>query len=51
MILFQSTGVFVQLLSCIWLFAAPQTEAHQVSLSFTIAQSLLKVMSIVGDVI
>ena len=33
------------LLSCVWLFAPPWTEAHQVSLSFTISQSLLKLMS------
>ena len=38
--------VVVQLLSCVRLFAAPWTAAHQASLSFTISQSLLKLMSI-----
>ena len=36
----------VQLLSRVWLFATPRTTAHQASLSFTISQSLLKLMSI-----
>ena len=36
----------VQLLSCVWLFATPQTAAHQASLSVTNSQSLLKLMSI-----
>ena len=36
----------VQLLSCIQLFGTPWTAACQVSLSFTIFQSLLKLMSI-----
>ena len=36
----------VQLLSCIQLFGTPWTAACQVSLSFTISQSLLKLMSI-----
>ena len=36
----------VQLLSCVQLFATPRTAAHQASLSFTIAWSLLKLMSI-----
>ena len=35
-------AVAVQLLSCVWLFATPWTAAHQVSLFFTISQSLLK---------
>ena len=35
----------VQSLSCVWLFATPWTAAHQVSLSFTISQSMLKLMS------
>ena len=35
-----------QSLSCVWLFATPQTAAYQASLSFTISQSLLKLMSI-----
>ena len=36
----------VQLLSSVWLFVIPWTAAHQDSLSFTISQSLLKLMSI-----
>ena len=36
--------VVVQLLSHVWLFAAPWTAACQASLSFTISQSLLKLM-------
>ena len=36
----------VQLLSCVRLFAAPWTAAHQASLSITNSQSLLKLMSI-----
>ena len=36
----------VQLLSRVWLFATPWTAACQASLSFTISQSLLKLMSI-----
>ena len=35
-----------QLLSRVWLFATPWTAAHQASLSITISQSLLKLMSI-----
>ena len=38
--------IVVQLLSRIWLFATPQTEACQASLSSTISRSLLKLMSI-----
>ena len=38
--------VVVQLLSCVRLFATPWTAAHQASLSFTLSQSLLKLMSI-----
>ena len=38
--------IVVQLLSPVWLFATPWTAAHQVSLSFTISRSLLKLMSI-----
>ena len=38
--------VVVQSLSHVWLFATPWTVAHQASLSFTISQSLLKLMSI-----
>ena len=36
----------VQSLSHVQLFETPWTAAHQASLSFTIAQSLLKLMSI-----
>ena len=36
----------VQSLSCVWLFVTPWTAACQASLSFTISQSLLKLMSI-----
>ena len=36
----------VQLLSCIRLFATPQTAARQASLSFTISQGLLKIISV-----
>ena len=38
--------LFSQSLNCARLFAAPGTAAHQASLSFTISQSLLKLMSI-----
>ena len=34
----------IQSLSCVWLFAAPWTAARQASLSFTISQSLLKLV-------
>ena len=34
----------VEALSCVQLFAAPWTAAHQASLSFTSSQSLLKLM-------
>ena len=36
----------VQFLSCVCLFATPWTAACQASLSFTISQILLKLMSI-----
>ena len=36
----------VQLLNCVWLFVTPWTVARQPSLSITISQSLLKLMSI-----
>ena len=36
----------VQSLSLVWLFATPWTAAHQASLSSTISQSLLKLMSV-----
>ena len=38
--------VIVQSLSCVQLFATLWTAAHQASLSFTISQSLFKLMSI-----
>ena len=38
--------VVIQLFSRVWLFATPWTTALQASLSFTISQSLLKLMSI-----
>ena len=38
--------VAVQLLSCVWPLVTPWTAAYQASLSFTISQSLLKLMSI-----
>ena len=38
--------VILQLISCIQLFATPWAAAPQASLSFTISQSLLKLMSI-----
>ena len=38
--------VVFQLLSCVKLFASPWTATHQDSLSFTISESLLKLMSI-----
>ena len=38
--------IVLQLLSCVQLFAIPWTAAPQASLSFTISQSLLKLMSI-----
>ena len=43
-----ASGMFssVQSLSCVQLFATPWTAARQASLSITISQSLLKVMSI-----
>ena len=42
----RSIVVFIQLLSCVWLFVTPWTAACQTSLSFTNSQSLLKFMSI-----
>ena len=41
-----SSLIVVQLLSCVWLFAAPWTAARQASLSFTVSQSLLRLISI-----
>ena len=42
----QIVAVVVQLLSCVQLCATPQPAALEVSLTFTIAWSLLKLMSI-----
>ena len=39
-------AVVIQSLSCVRLFVTPWTAAHQASKSFTISQSLLKLMSI-----
>ena len=39
-------AVFIQLLSHVWLFVTPWTPGCQVSLTFTISQSLLKLMFI-----
>ncbi|CAN0531094.1 unnamed protein product [Rangifer tarandus platyrhynchus] len=44
----KKTLAVVQSLSCVQLFATPQTAPHQASLSFTISWSLLKPMSIVA---
>ena len=41
-----SGALAVQSLSRVWLFATPWTAARQASLSFTISQSLLKLMPI-----
>ena len=38
--------VVVHSLSCVWLFATPWTAACRASLSFTVSQSLLKLISI-----
>ena len=38
--------VAIQSLHCVRLFLAPWTAAHQASVSFTISQSLLKLMSV-----
>ena len=38
--------IVFQLISCVWLFATPWTVPRQASLSFTISQGLLKLMSI-----
>ena len=43
---YNTVFVVVQLLSHVWLFVTPLTAAHQISLSSTISQSLLKFMSI-----
>ena len=41
-----NTHIVVQSPGCVWLFATPWTAAHQASLSSTLSQSLLKLMSI-----
>ena len=46
MSLFHHEVVVVQSLSRVQLFVTPWTAAHQASLSFTISQSVLKLMSI-----
>ena len=38
--------IVVKLLTCVWIFVTPWTVARQASLSFTISQSLFKLMSI-----
>ena len=43
---FRLSPYIVQLPSCVWLFVTPWTAEYQASLSFTISQSLLKLMSI-----
>ena len=40
-----AVAVVVESLSHVWLFVSPWTAAHQASLSFTISQSLLKLIS------
>ena len=44
--MYQVFILVVQLLSCVQLFAISRTAARQVSLSFTVSPSLLKLMSI-----
>ena len=44
--IYQEVIVVVQLLSYVRLFVTPSTAARQASLSFTISQSLLKLMSV-----
>ena len=44
--LFLIVAIVVWLLSYVWPFATPWAAAHQASLSFTISQNLLKLMSI-----
>ena len=43
--------VMVQSLSPVRVFATPWTAAHQTPLSFTISQSLLKLMSIESEML
>ena len=44
--IFMFVCIVVLLLTCIWFFVIPWTEAHQAPLSSTICQNLLKFMSI-----
>ena len=46
MLIKHTSFVVVQLLSHVQLFATPWTAARQASLSFTVSQSLLSLMSI-----
>ena len=46
MFIYLNIVAVVHLLSCVQFFVTPWTTAHQFSLSFTISQSLLKLMSI-----
>ena len=46
LLLRQINNAVVQSLSCVWFFVTLWTSAHQASLSFTISQSLLKLMSV-----
>ena len=46
LLIFVVAVVVVHSLSRVWLFVTPWTAAHQVSLSFTISQSLLKLMPV-----
>ena len=39
-------SISIQVTQCVWLFVTPWTAAHQVSLSITDSQSLLKLMPI-----
>ena len=41
----QITSMVVQLLRCVWLFVTPWTAPRQVPLSFTLSQSLFKLIS------
>ena len=43
---FSGNVAALQWLLCVWLFSTQWTAAHQASLSFTISQSVLKLMSI-----
>ena len=47
---FCSPFVFVQLLSCVWLFVTPWTSACQTLPSFSISQGLIKLTSIESEI-